>query len=255
LRQLTEKDNEMNRLMLATAAAVFAAASPHAHAQEMLKPGSAYNWTGFYAGSLVSRGKMKTNASEDTYIDNRFATPSTTSYAFGSSFSDYGTGLGAYGGANVQFGHLVAGIEADINIMSLKTSGGDRISQYNGFDLKTDTGTLASLRLRAGIAVGNVLVYATGGPALADTDYDLTISNPYGKAIQESGHFSRGYAVGGGVEVGVTENITLRAEALHYDFGKKTGFLEDDTDGILVSNSFSIKQSATVARIGIAYRF
>jgi outer membrane immunogenic protein len=247
LRQLTEKDNEMNRLMLATAAAVFAAASPHAHAQEMLKPGATYNWTGFYAGSFAGGGKAKSDVTSHTegYGTN-------TSFALG--LSDGAATFGSFAGFNVQTGNVVLGAETDLGIFNASANGST--GGYDGLDGRFDMKLLGSTRGRVGLAWENMMFYATGGLAYTDGNYSWTTSHNFFSTASGERSFRLGYVVGGGAEYGITPNLSVRAEALYYEFGKKhVDSLVAGGENGFASERITGNLSATVARIGIAYRF
>jgi outer membrane immunogenic protein len=247
LRQLTEKDNEMNRLMLATAAAAFAAASPHAHAQEMLKPGSAYNWTGFYAGSFAGGGKAKSDVTSHTEGRN-----TNTSFALG--LSDGAATFGSFAGFNFQAGNVVLGAETDLALFN--ASDNASVGRYDGLDGSFDMSLLGSTRGRIGLVWENLLVYATGGLAYTDGTYSWKANNNFFDDPSGKRSFSLGYVVGGGAEYGITPNLSVRAEALYYDFGKKhVDSLVAGGENGFASERITGNLSATVARIGIAYRF
>jgi len=153
-------------------------------------------WTGFYFGA--SGGYV----GGDTGV-------SGASGAF-----DYGSdgGVGSiFAGFNWQANNLVYGIEADIGLGSL-----DGSASSGGTTLSQDLDVFGSVRARLGLLVApELLVYATGGVAWADIDYAA------------SGFASRsdtltGYQVGGGAELALAPQWTLRAEYLYTDLPSTT---------------------------------
>lgn len=99
-------------------------------------------------------------------------------------------------------------------------------------------------RARAGYAIGETLVYATGGAAFAE--FDETGSAPGATATN---HETRsGWVAGGGIEHAIASNITAKAEYLHMDFG---GFKEVDQNG----RAFSFENRADLVRVGMNYKF
>jgi outer membrane immunogenic protein len=93
--------------------------------------------------------------------------------------------VGGQIGVNWQWNYFVLGIEGD--------------GSYYDAD---DGQGLASARLRAGLAFDRLLLYGTGGAGFTFEDSDEEV----------------GWAAGGGAEFMVTDNVTLGAEYLHYDF-------------------------------------
>ncbi|MGR6467284.1 outer membrane protein [Rhizobium sp. PAMB 3182] len=237
----------MNRLLLATAAAVFAAACPHAYAQDILGPGSAYNWSGFYAGTFAGGGKAKSDITSHTEGYN-----TNTSFSLG--LSDGAATFGSFAGFNFQAGNVVLGAETDLGLFN--ASGDGSVGRYDGLDGGFDMNLLGSTRGRVGLAWQNLLIYATGGLAYTDGKYSWTTHHNYYSSASGEHDFRFGYVVGGGAEYGITPNLSVRAEALYYDFGKKKidGLLSGGETGTALEQ-VSGTLSATVARIGITYRF
>jgi outer membrane immunogenic protein len=122
--------------------------------------------------------------------------------------STTGFGGGAYVGYHLQNGPIVGGLEADTLVASINgDGGGGRLSQN----------WLSSLRVRGGYAFGNILAYGTIGPAIATSTFQQS-----GFSFDKELH---GYAWGVGAEVGVTRQISVRAELRHYDFGAATYYM------------------------------
>jgi outer membrane immunogenic protein len=73
-------------------------------------------------------------------------------------------------------------------------------------------------RLRAGYTPGGgILFYATGGGAFAKLDNDFATSNGANSFASNGRTNAYGYAVGGGAEVMLTDNIGFGLEYLHTD--------------------------------------
>jgi outer membrane immunogenic protein len=160
----------------------------------------------------------------------------------GFGFQDYGTddagridGDGFFGGAFAGYDfmvtrNVVAGVQADIVT-------GDNGGSRAGFD--ADSAYLATLRGRLGYAMDSWLLYGTGGLAVGD----LELSD--GATSDSQTVF--GYAVGAGVETGITDNISARLEYLYVDtatesFDLGAGSTSADLDGHQI-------------RLGLGYRF
>ena len=89
-------------------------------------------------------------------------------------------------GYNFQFNQLVLGVEGDISFTDWH-----------------ETDAFGTVRGRLGYAWERVLPYVTAGLAIADSE--------------------TGWTAGGGVELAVSDNISLRGEYLHFDVGDMDG--------------------------------
>lgn len=153
------------------------------------------------------------------------------------SFS--GGGLGLHGGYNFQRHNWVFGLEAD---------GG--WSNASGSRTFADPATVnaglnwnSSFRLRAGYAVNNVLLYATGGIALGN--FDLSVATP--SVASGFNKTAAGYVVGGGIEMKFARDWSGRVEALYYGFNSDTYNF--------ASGSVPVDLGVTTVRAGITYHF
>lgn len=179
-----------------------------------------YDWTGFFAGLTTGAG-YTTVKSTDTGRG-----PSGPWYVTGASVNDEGAGFigGVRAGYNHAFGALVVGIEADISAANIN-------QEVTVIDLvgTTDIDWLATVRGRAGVQVPNtiapVLVYGTGGLAIAGIEHGISDTNaaaPFGGLLgpNTARQTRTGYTVGGGVEMAVTDRAVLGFEYLYSDFGR-----------------------------------
>jgi len=171
------------------------------------------NWSGFYIGAMGGYGS-------ETGSD-----PLAIKGGFG----------GGTVGYNWQFGTFVLGIEADgagADISGTATAGGitatDKIQ------------ALATVRGRFGVAVDQVLLYGTGGFALADEKGSATA---LGVTLSDS-ETRTGWTAGAGIEWMFIPRWSLKAEYLYRRFDSVTvlGF----PTGTLAVNS---------GQFGINYHF
>ncbi|MDE3176067.1 MAG: porin family protein [Pseudomonadota bacterium] len=178
--------------------AALALLSSGARAQDFFSPGPAVSFAGPEAG-----------------VDLGAAVGGT------GNVSPTGAGVGLHAGYMLQNGQVVGGVEGDAMLGSVNGSGqGGSLSQN----------WLSSLRVRGGWAFGNVLAYGTVGPAWAASTFERG-----GFAYDKSLH---GYTLGVGGEVGVTRNITARAEIRHYDFGAATYYMPSGVQKLSTGNNF-----------------
>lgn len=196
-----------------------------------------YDWTGPYLGLHAGYGW---GSEKD---DQSHLFPGTTPGAPdqpGDNFDINGFIGGAHLGYNYQINQFVIGAEADVDFADIK--GSQRFS-YEGGDvtgkirLKSDF--QGSARLRAGYAIDNLLLYVTGGVALANADlkvYGVSDSNTH-----------IGWTAGGGMEYAFTPNWIGRAEVRYSDFSKKS---YQTPDGKVKAG-----WDQTTANLGVSYKF
>jgi outer membrane immunogenic protein len=211
-----ERERKMKTSLRAIAIAAALIATPAA-AADLYRPGpayaaapfSSYNWNGVYIGANVG-------------------------YQWG-KVTNWGTTApsGVAGGGQIGYNwqvhpNWVLGIETD-----LQASGAnDTFAAY-----KFSNQWFGTVRGRAGYAMNNVLIYATGGLAYGGGRVD------FGAANESQTHI--GWTVGAGVEVGLTPNWSAKAEYLYVRL--------DDSGYVLtgLQNGFQ----SNVFRLGVNYRF
>jgi len=183
-------------------------------AAPLLSPTPVYNWTGIYFG--INGGGGWGSQEALNIITNRFANDSV-------SFS--GGVFGGTVGEQIQSGHVVLGLEADLEWANLKGSG-----TFNPTIDGTPTALLinattkidweATARARVGYANDNWLFYATGGLAIlgAKTSFTPALAQPCAQfAILNCSGTNKqvGASLGGGVEYGFTPNLSAKLEYLY----------------------------------------
>lgn len=135
---------------------------------------------------------------------------------------------GTQAGYNWQSGNFVFGGESDIQLSGAQ----DRFAAW-----KFSNPWFGSLRARAGFAMNNTLFYATAGLAYGGLSVELA-------GVRES-RSSLGWAAGAGMEVGLSENWSAKAEYLIMDLADR-GYVMTGTNTGLESN---------LLRLGVNYRF
>ena len=176
------------------------------------------SWTGIYVGGHVGV------ASGDFagIFDDAGTEPFT-------QFGDLDTADilgGVQVGYNFDLGGIVLGIEGDYSWGGLD---GSNIDGENDEQRITSDYT-ASIRGRFGAATDNMMVYLTAGVAFTETS--LIVENGTDQLTFDS----TGFVYGAGVEYVVMPGVTIRAEALRYDFDenfRSTDQLANGNDGAL----------------------
>ena len=204
-----------------------------------------FNWTGFYVGGHGGYSWGRDRTSE--YLNGN-------SVLVGGPFKFHANGVfgGIHAGGNFQYGSLVAGIEADADAAGAR--GGFRdapnLALFNpGGVVRMRINGQGSLRGRLGFALDRLLIYGTGGLALADIRYSY--NNPTTGVTDKTSRVRSGYTIGGGLEYAVTDNLTSSIEYRYTDFGK---FKYTSTAAFLGVFGRQQPRSNSV-RVGLGYKF
>lgn len=191
---------------------------------------AAYNWTGIYLGinggygwgrqdplSLITSQYDKVNTDMDGWM-------------FGGTF-----------GAQIQSGHVVLGVEGDINWANIKgttTITPTILGAPAPFaaNLATEITSVSTVRTRVGYAAQNWLLYGTGGLAVVRAKATASLAGvACGTAgnLPCSGDTTRvGVAAGGGVEYGITPNWSAKLEYLWIGAAANDAYINTVRGGI-----------------------
>jgi outer membrane immunogenic protein len=126
-----------------------------------------YNWTSIYIG--VNGGYAFGRSTPMSLYSNSFS-------AFG--YDANGGLVGFTAGAQIQSGHVVIGIEADIDWTNISGTGSGAVL-FNGVPIGTGTlssevSSISTVRTRVGYAADNWLFFITGGLAVTNEKSTLT---------------------------------------------------------------------------------
>ena len=171
-----------------------------------------FDWSGFYFGAQYSNWQGKDKTRE--YLTFPF-----TYIGLENSYRPKGNTGGLYGGANIQYGSVVFGAEADVEFGKIKGGFVDPpVAPFNpGGRGNTEIDIQGSIRGRIGLAFGPALVYTTAGLSVAN--HTSTYYN-WGGTGETFNRVISSYTVGGGVEYAVTPNFVVRSEYRYTDYGK-----------------------------------
>jgi len=148
-------------------------------------------------------------------------------------------GAGAVGGAqfgfNYQIGAVVIGAESDLSATRLGGSKSTSAGAGAQFTTRSsnELSMLGTVRARAGVVLGDFLVYGTGGYAYGLVEQKGSIlpdnlQTTSAASGSRSGIF-HGWALGGGVEYAIAPRMTIRLDYTHYELGQKRMLLQDFT--------------------------
>jgi outer membrane immunogenic protein len=181
-----------------------------------------YNWTGFYIG--VNGGYGWGSQDPFNILTNRFD-------AFSVPFS--GGMFGGTFGAQIQSGHVVIGVEADVDWADINgsatvipTIGGALPGGCLGLvscatSLTTKITDVSTGRLRVGYALDNWLLYATAGLAYLGANTSVSTVSGFActtallTAVCSGTDHRLGATAGLGIEYGITPTISAKFEYLY----------------------------------------
>ena len=196
--------------LIALTGAAFAADLP-LKAQPLPPPPPPFSWTGFYIGAQVGWARVH----DDGSIVNP-GIPVAINFPF--TIETDGVIGGAHIGYNLQYGMWVFGVEGTVDGSDLNKSFTVGVCPLFCGAATTKVGIQGSVQGHVGVAFDRVLLYATGGLAIADitNTYDTTA---FGGGFASIGGTRTGWTAGGGAAFAVTNNWSVRAEYRHSDFG------------------------------------
>ena len=201
------------------------------------------NWTGCYIG-VEGGGNFGRTRSVATGAPN----PAVAGLPLTGTYDMSGGIAGGTVGCNYQAGLWVFGLEDDFSWTNKRGSASDlppfpttAINRYSEDWLDT-------LRGRIGITLDRALLYGTAGAAFAGTSAD--VCNPVCVADSKT---RTGLVLGLGVEFAALQNVSVKIEYLHADFGSKTYFDPPPASGSVNTRNVSLIDD--VVRAGINWRF
>jgi outer membrane immunogenic protein len=195
-------------LSVAMAGAALAADLPAGNYYTAPATLGAYSWAGPYLGANLGY--------EWGAVSNNPTKPS-------------GLAGGIEAGYNWQFGQFVTGVEGDLNVSGAE----DTFAPW-----QFSNPWFGTLRGRAGVAIGNTLLFGTAGLAYGE----LTAQSPGN--LSES-RTSLGFVAGAGLEVGFTPRWSAKAEWLYLDLADRGYSLTGANNGL----------TANLLRLGLNYHF
>ena len=181
------------------------------------------SWTGLYAGARLGYAFQSNDGDEtvvfDTDLNGTFdnnVTTGTGANAFSPGFCGGsatrplpssgcgddrdGTDYAAHVGFDYQIGPVVVGLVGEYG----RTNISDSVSAFSTtpafYTLTRSLRDTAALRARAGVALGNTLVYGTGGVVRGKIRNSFTTSNTANVFTNTGNDKAWGYRAGGGVE-------------------------------------------------------
>jgi iron complex outermembrane receptor protein len=233
---------------------------------------TAWSWAGFYLGGTVGYGWGKSKT------DTVFSEIASTSQLMATSSANRLDGAigGAQAGYNWVAGHLIAGVEADLNYSGQRAGLASACpgevcnpalvgvvsdpSVQAAFEQSQKLEWFATLRGRLGaIITPGTIAYVTGGLAVGEVMTAGTVfgfngdGNPV-NTIVSSHNTKAGWTAGGGLEARLFGNWTGKLEYLYLDLGSVTT-VPTPAAGSTVAAAFNSRVTDNLVRLGINYKF
>jgi outer membrane immunogenic protein len=252
---------------LIAASAAPAADIPRAPRYKAPPPPVAYNWTGFYVGGNAGYGWGRAHDAmtlggdwlTDGTFDNIPVQPLGNDQLKPNGFTG-----GLQAGFNYQTGAWVIGLEADANYFRLTASFSSTVlnplsGNSYAFTSSFESDWLVTVRPRLGYAFDRLLVYATGGLAIANQEFSQNIVQ-LNLAFVEGGTVSKttaGWTIGAGMEYALGNRVSLKAEYLYVDLGSVSfataGFCPTDPTCSAYVARHEASLTASIVRAGINF--
>ncbi|WP_298961671.1 outer membrane beta-barrel protein [uncultured Methylobacterium sp.] len=243
-----------------------------------------FTWTGFYAGVQAGYAFSQRQTIRTTEANGSGTGLFIDAIGAGAvSSRQQGFVAGGQAGYNVQFtpgSGIVLGIETDLAYTDLDRTRRRSGPLFGGFGGSLVTSTtrqsldlLGTVRGRLGYAFDRVLVYGTGGFAYGHvrTESAATFEIPgvpsLGLYAGKRDRLETGFAYGGGIEYALptdsalnvfrSPTVTLKAEYLRYDLGKRNLPLVNSVGGVAptVDAVSRFRQEGNIVRVGLNYKF
>jgi outer membrane immunogenic protein len=190
-------------------------------------PVTLYDWTGLYLG--VNGGYAWGNSRYN------FAGLGSTG-AFGLS----GGIIGGTIGVNYQFGHIVTGLEGDLDWTNLN---GSTTCPGSALTCQTSSDWVSTVRGRVGYAFDRFLPYVTGGLAMGNINANVA-------GVGSSSATNYGWTIGGGMEYALTDHWSAKVEYLHNNLGSMDCGLSCS-----ITPPARVRLDEDTVRAGINYKF
>ena len=249
------------RKQLLTSAAVLALSAGAAFASDLpthkgpppAPTPAPFSWTGFYIGGEVGYGWGEESDNFD----------SVTGYSL-DHFGVSGPKGGVRAGYNQQFNTLVLGVEADVEASGIRGSKSTIVpTQFEGngvSSLSLRNNWQGSLRARAGIAFDRLLIYATGGLAVADDNEKYYVNDPSAgpNGTIWSGSQTNtlwGWTIGAGGEYAIDSHWSATAELRYASFAHANYAIPASLSFSGTATSYRAGFDETLAQVGLNYRF
>ena len=187
-------------ILLGCALAGLAIGAGSAMAADTLAAAS-YDWNGPYVGVLAGYGWANSQHCDGV-------TCPTVGLGSGPTVSSSGFDAGVEIGYNIQMENIVFGLEGDYSLANINGSSPSTAIYGCVSGCETDINGFGTFRARLGYAADNIMPYITGGVGVLNVNASLGGIGSSNTMVEP--------VVGAGVEFGISENVSIKAEYLHF---------------------------------------
>lgn len=225
-----------------------------------------FHWSGPYMGILAGPAwgnyKMKQSTIPDGYLTE--ASTAAINQAGDQSIHAKGYEAGIEVGYNLQKQQILFGIETDWQTLNLSGSTQSAAIPYpTNSTVMFNVGSFANnnwlftLRPRVGFVTHNCLFYATGGLGLTQINSNYYFTDQSNALVSGSiNTIKPGYALGAGMEFGITKRFSVKAEYLYVNFNS-TNATATGNNLLLIHPDqvfkYSTSFNTSLIRIGLNY--
>lgn len=231
---------------------------------------TAPSWAGPYVGVQVGYGFDQDSLVTDTgETPNNLLALSTGIRPSKFDPTRHGILGGGQAGFNLQSGNIVYGVEGDFSFLDSRGTQTYRSPQAiltfpagRRASVTNDVDWIGTARGRVGYAVGNAMIFATGGYAFGKIKGSAEFDGDTESVVNYSGRHSyvgQGWTAGGGAELhpftsGMLARTSIKMDALYYDLGKSHIYaLQKNTPP--GSYTLGVDTKGVMVRVGMNYAF
>jgi len=127
---------------------------------------------------------------------------------------------------------------------------GAKIARDAANSAELDMPNLATIRARAGYAAGSALFYITGGFATAEMSFE--IDDEVTGLSGSDNDWAEGWTIGAGVDVDVTQNVSVGVEYLYLSLDDMKYEASDDAGTVTFEQDL---ETMHTIRLGVNYAF
>jgi len=240
--------------------------------------GNRPRWDGFYTGLTAGYSATKFdmqsttlltstgfNPGAGTYWSNQTNAENVSTSGSGSLFSN-DTMAGAVFGYNLRIGNSqLTGVEFDLSALGANETT-TRTTTYPSLPARnpqttfnTNAENFGALAIKYGTIVENTLFYVKAGPAMSKISFSSNFSDGVASESNARSETKMGWMFGLGIEHKVQNNVSIKAEYIHANFGSISNTSNNlSQTGINYSNQpfqSSLQVRLDILRIGVNMYF
>jgi outer membrane immunogenic protein len=240
--------------------------------------GNSPRWDGFYTGltagysaakfSMTSRTSLTStsfNPGAGTYWSNQTNAENVSASGSGSLFSN-DTMAGAVFGYHLRIGNSqLTGVELDLSALGANETT-TRTTTYPTLParspqttFRTNAENFGALAIKYGTIVENTLFYVKGGPAVSKISFSSNFSDGTVSESNARSENKLGWMLGFGVEHKVQNNISIKAEYIHANFGSisntSNNLSQPGTNFVNQPFHSSLQTRLDILRVGVNMNF